>query len=113
MEKKIYIFTLFTLSLLIGTILFYTYVFFNGRSGNYHSSNIIEVEQLSSEYYLGPTIDANKDYISNVEYFIESKVLCASHFFFFWSCPKLPMAVLPRNLMAATFLAVVVRDSRL
>lgn len=71
MEKKIYIFTLFALSLLIGTILFYTYVFFNGRSGNYYSSNIIEVEQLSSEYYLGPTIDANKDYISNVEYFIE------------------------------------------
>ena len=71
MEKKIYNFTLFAILLLIGTIIFYTYVFFDGRSGNYYSSNIIEVEQLSSEYYLGPTIDTNKDYISNVKYFVE------------------------------------------
>lgn len=68
MEKKIYKFALF---LLIGTILFFAYHIFNGRSGNYYSSHIIEVEQLSSEYYLGPTIDANKDYISNVKYFEE------------------------------------------
>lgn len=68
MEKKIYI---FTLSLFVATILFYTYVFFNGRSGSYYSSPLREVEKLSTEYYLGPTIDTNKDYISNVKYFEE------------------------------------------
>ena len=71
MGKKIYVFTLFAILLLIGTILFYAYVFFDGRSGNYYSSPLIEVEQLSSEYYLGPTIDVNKECISNIEYFVE------------------------------------------
>ena len=66
MEKKIYI---FAISIFIATILFYTYVFFNGRSGSYYSQPIREVEQLSTDYYLGPTIDANKDYISNVTYY--------------------------------------------
>ena len=47
----------------------YFVVLGNGRSGHYYSSPEREVEQLSDEYYLGPTINENNDKISNVVHY--------------------------------------------
>lgn len=41
----------------------------SAHSGNYYSSPEREVEQLSTEYYLGPTINENNDKISNIRYY--------------------------------------------
>lgn len=41
----------------------------SARSGNYYSEPEREVEQLSTEYYLGPTINENNDKISNIRYY--------------------------------------------
>ena len=62
MEKR-----LFIVNKLI--ILFFVSIFFTGCSGNYYSSPEREVEQLSADYYLGPVIDENKSYISNIRHF--------------------------------------------
>ena len=58
---------------LITIISLFWFVYFvvlgNGRSGHYYSSPEREVEQLSDDYYLGPVIDENKSYISNIRHF--------------------------------------------
>ena len=68
MKKTILIFTIF--------IIFFYLIginhFPNSKNPDkYYSQPIREVEQLSSEYYLGPTIEVNKDNISNVKYYEE------------------------------------------
>ena len=44
-------------------------LFGNGRSGNYYSSPEREVDQFSSEYYLGPTINEKNKNISTIKHF--------------------------------------------
>lgn len=44
-------------------------LFGNSRSGNYYSSPEREVDQLSSEYYLGPIINENNEKISTIKHF--------------------------------------------
>lgn len=59
-----------TFLLMGAVVILIGYLYFgSARSGNYYSSPEREVEQLSNEYYLGPTIDENKSYISNVKHF--------------------------------------------
>ena len=63
MKKTILV--ILSILILISCLIF----FGNSRSNNYYDEPIREVDQLSDEYYLGPTIDENNSKISNIKYY--------------------------------------------